>query len=141
MGKETIFVELVGLEDVFDPVYCQGIRRIIQHHESHFYRFALWDPVDAVQPSVPDICLVGVQPDDRWMAVCQRINRCHSLNIGLLGAEHAMLGFPAVSKLCDLSSLVLLRKGQSEEIEPLWDRQAHFQPGGVPTMPTALDSL
>lgn len=141
MVKETIFVELVGLDEVFDAVYCQGIRRIIQSHESNFYLFAVWDPVDAVQPSAPDISLVAVRPEDRWMAVCQRINRCKSLNIGLLGAEQSMLGFPAVSKLCDLSSLVLLRQGQADDIEPFWDRREYFQPGGVPTMPTALDTM
>lgn len=138
MTKETIFVELVGLEEAFGPVYSAGIRRIIQSHVSHFFHFAVWDPLDAVQPSAPDVSLVAVEDSSNWTGVRTRINRCQSINIGLLGAPQPILGLPVVSKLCDLSSLVLLRQGQSSSHAPLWDAQNHLREGGDATVPLEL---
>lgn len=140
MSKETIFVELVGLDEVFDVAYLTSIKRIILGHASNFYHFAIWDPLDAVQPSAPDISLVAVGDSKDWTLVRPLINRCNCLNIGLLGAENPMLGFPAVSKQCDLSSLVLLRQGSAANSAPFWDAQNHVKPGGALTIPATLNN-
>lgn len=126
MAKETIFIELIALEDAFGAVYAAGIRRIIHAHSSRLFHFCVWDPLDAVQPSAPDVSLVAVEDASNWTAVRKRVHLCHSSNIGLLGTPQPLLGLPVVNQLSDLSALVGLRRAHATVPAPLWDTQNHL---------------
>lgn len=107
MAKEIIYVEFVGLEERFTPSYAQAIRQIICQQGTDQYQLRVWQS-EVRSLRLPDLSIVAVDGANVWQSVRALINECHCLNIGLLGADKAVLGFPPVRLLDDVSGLIAL---------------------------------
>jgi hypothetical protein len=109
VAKEVIYVEFVGLEERFAPSYAQAIRQIICQQSTNQYRLCVWQS-EVTELRLPDLSIVAVDVTNVWNSVKTLINKCHCLNIGLLGSDKPVLGFPPVRLLDDVTGLIALHR-------------------------------
>lgn len=105
MAREAILVQFVGLEEAYASPYAQSIRRIVCEHQSDYYHFLDVDASNGTHGTVPDIAIVAVSRGQSWTDVRANVNRCRTVNIGLLGAERPVLGLPVIRLLRDITEL------------------------------------